>query len=289
MSKKQTRKKRRSAAFIGIKKLRCYEEVVERLIAGFPCDDVARYIQEEQSEYLHATPRSLGEVLRRYVAKEIAPAAIVERHLPAYVVNATKEFSDRLLDLQRLEMAYQVALYRLEAAHAIERRTGKVNPKVDKHLRRVVEVVRQMHDIKMDLGLTGERDLSTPIYTEERVAEIRTRYGDGAARAFADPVQRAQVLGLLKRVKRLAGREDLEEVMPVEVSGPDGKQIDARIEVDHPVWDDPIDDEEPVPAPITRPRPAARPIPHVQPRQELLPMDRTGLLPLYVGSDDLDD
>jgi len=31
--------------------------------------------------------------------------------------------------------------------------------------------------------------------------------------------------------------------MPVEVSGSDGKPIDATIEVNHPVWDDEIDEE----------------------------------------------
>jgi hypothetical protein len=76
----------------------------------------------------------------------------------------------------------------------------------------LVELVAKMHDIKMDLGLTGSRDLGTLTVSQERLEEIRSRYGEGAARAFADPVQRAQVLGLLKRVMRLSGREDVIDI-----------------------------------------------------------------------------
>ena len=235
----------RVGAFKRIKKLRCFQEVYERVCAGYPIPDVARYIQEEQGEYLDVTRPSLCEMIRDWAAREIVPVDLIAARLPHMVVKATKEFGERLEDLRRLEVSYQVALYRLDLAHGEERRTGRINPQVDKHLKSVVEIVRQMHDIKMDLGLTGSRDLGTLTVSAERLEEIRTRYGDGAARAFADPVQRAQVLGLLKRVKRLAGREDLEEELPVEVSGPDGKQIDATIEVNHPVWDDEIDEEEP--------------------------------------------
>jgi hypothetical protein len=76
----------------------------------------------------------------------------------------------------------------------------------------VVDLVKQMHDIKMDLGLTGSRDLGTLTVSAERLEEIRSKYGEGAARAFADPVQRAQVLGLLKRVMRLSGRQDVIDI-----------------------------------------------------------------------------
>jgi hypothetical protein len=284
MSKARTKRKAKgSKRHVKIRDLRCYQEVYERICSGYPIPEVARFVQEEEGEYTDVTRASLCELLRRF-ANDIVPVDLIAPRLPHMVVKATKEFGDRLEDLRRLEMWYQVALYRLDLAHGEERRTGKINPKVDKQLRLVVDLIVKMHDTKLDLGLTGTRELGSLTVSAERLDEIRTRYGDGAARAFADPVQRAQVLGLLKRVKRLAGREDLEEAMPVEASG--GQPIDARNEVDHPVWDDEIDEE---PVPITRSQPAARPISPVQPRQELRPMDRTGLLPLYIGSDDLDD
>lgn len=207
MTKKK--KKKRPPRFAGLKQLPCFEEIRERILAGYPLAEIARYVQDEEGLYLHASRRSLAEALRRFVEKEIAPAGIVASKLPDYVAKATAEFGNRLEDLRRLERAYEVSEYRIALAHAQERRTGKINPQVDHHLKVIVDVVVRMHHLKMDLGLTGAPELGALTVSPERLAEIRERYGEGAAAAFADPVQRAQVLGLLKRVMRLRSRADI--------------------------------------------------------------------------------
>jgi hypothetical protein len=198
--------------FARIKGLRCHTEVVERLVAGYPCPDVARYIQEEEGEYLDVDRKSLSRMLLRYVSEEVSEADLISPRLPHLVIKAAKEFGDRMEDLRRLERTYEVALYRLDLAHGRERRTGDIDAGVDKQMKVLIDLVAQMHAIKMDLGLTGSRDLGTLTVSAERLEEIRTRYGEGAARAFADPVQRAQVLGLLKRVMRLSGRQDVIDI-----------------------------------------------------------------------------
>lgn len=206
------KRRRQIVPFARIKALRCYTEVVERLVAGFPCPDVARYIQEEEGEYTDVKRSSLCEHLRDYVNSEVASTDLIAPRLPHLVIKAAKEFGERLEDLRRLERTYEVALYRIDLAHGMERRTGTIDPDVDRHIKGMVDLISQMHAIKMDLGLTGSRDLGTLTVSAERLREIQERYGDGAARAFADPVQRAQVLGLLKRVLRLQGRQDVIDI-----------------------------------------------------------------------------
>jgi len=230
-------------SFVRVKRLRCFVEVRERLVAGYPVADVARYIQEEEGEYIDVKRSSLCDVLGKWAQAELYPADLIAPRLPHLLIKATKEFGDRLEDLRRLERAYEVALYRIDLVHGQERRTGVIDASVDRQLKGVVDLVSRMHEIKMDLGLTGSRDLGTLTVSEARLAEIRERYGDGAARAFADPVQRAQVLGLLKRVHRLAGRDDL---VDVEAVGEDGVGIAAQIDVGpaSATWEDPLDDED---------------------------------------------
>ena len=194
--------------FARIKALQCHQEVYERLVAGYPPLEVARYVQDIEGEYLHVSRRSLAEMLRRYAAEVIAVVDLIAPHLPHVVVKAQKEFDDRLLDLRRLEVVYEALEYRLAIAHGDERRYGTVNPGVDRQVRVLMELVVKMHTIKLALGLTGERERGVLIPSPERLAEIKKLYGEGAARAFADPVQRAQVLGLLKRVLRLRDRTD---------------------------------------------------------------------------------
>lgn len=208
--------------FQRIRGLRCHDEVVERLVAGYPIPEVARYVQEEEGEYTDIRRDSLCDELQRYRAQAICPADLIAPRLPHVVIKANKEFSERLEDLRRLERMYELAIYRIDLAHGQERRTGVINPDVDRHMKGMVDLIRQMHEIKMDLGLTGSRDLGTLTVSPERLAEIRERYGENAAAAFADPVQRAQVLGLLKRVLRLSGRPDIIDIEaePVEADAP---------------------------------------------------------------------
>jgi hypothetical protein len=187
-----------------LKKMRCHREVYERLCAGYPFPEVARFIQEDEGEYLDVGRRSLIEILRDYAEREIVGVDLIAPRLPHLIVKAQKEFSDRLEDLRRLERAYEALLYRFDLSHGEERRNGKVNPDVDRQAKVLMDYVSKMHDIKMDLGLTGSRDLGTLTVSAERLAEIRDKYGEGAARAFGDPVSRAKVLGLLKRVMRIS-------------------------------------------------------------------------------------
>ena len=217
--------KERPPAFAKLKALPCHDEIRERLLAGFPPGEVARWVQEDEGAYLHVTRRSLAELLRRYVAAEISPIDLIAPYLPHTVLRAQREFDDRLRDLRRLEAAYEVALYRVDLAHGKERRTGVIDPAVDRHVRVLMDLVVRMHGLKMDLGLTGERERGVLIPSPERLAEIKEKYGEGAARAFADPVQRAQVLGLLKRVMRLSDRTDIDDKV---VDGDGGTGATAR-------------------------------------------------------------
>jgi hypothetical protein len=204
----------RDVPFERIKNLRCHQEVYERLCAGYPCPEVARYIQEDEGECLDMVRRSLSETLRLYAEREIVGVDLIAPRLPHIVVKAQKEFNDRLEDLRRLERAYEALLYRFDLSHGEERRNGKVNPDVDRQAKVLMDYISKMHDVKMDLGLTGSRDLGTLTVSAERLAEIKDRYGEGAARAFGDPVSRAKVLGLLRRVMKISERgESLESDM----------------------------------------------------------------------------
>ena len=85
--------------------------------------------------------------------------------------------------------------------------------------------------IKMDLGISGQRHLGTLTVSAERLDEIKKKYGDKAAKAMANPVSRARVLGALKAIQRTALLEAKEAGEIVEQE--DGEIIDVT-----PVKDD---------------------------------------------------
>ena len=95
--------------------------------------------------------------------------------------------------------------------------TGAINPQVDKIGKSMRDTVVKMHNIKMDLGLVGSRDLGTITVSAERIEYIKNKYGEGAAKAFADPVSRGRVLAALNAIRRAGNLRD-KDGQPLELT-----------------------------------------------------------------------
>lgn len=187
--------------FKRIRTLRCYEYVEDMLYAGFPPSAVADYIQTRMHEYRDVKKTSLIEMLKRY-RDSLKDAGLVCSTLPRAFVKAEKNFTNKMKELERLEDMYQAQQYRFDVAHGNERISGFLDPVVDKIEKGMRDIAMSMHRIKMDLGLVGSRDLGTITVTAQDEEYIKNKYGDGAAKAFADPVSRGRVLAALGALKR---------------------------------------------------------------------------------------
>lgn len=191
-----------------------WREVRDRLCWGTPLADLAGWIQQDRG---HWRTLSLGQcVYALECARDAIPLAErVALRLPGVVVRAEREFSDRLEDLRRLEALYQVLWYQLERGQAQERERRENDPALGPLATRIAGIVGQMHDIKMDLGLTGVRELGTLTLDPARLHSIEQRYGPGAAAALADPATRERILGVVQHALRLAQRPDLCDAIPI--------------------------------------------------------------------------
>lgn len=195
--------------FTRLKKLRCFQRVHDMLSYGYPATHVSKFIRD-QGEYLDVTERSLTEVLKRY-RTDILPHDVLTRRMPHIVVEARKQYTDKLEDIRRLDVQLEALLYRFDLAHANERDTGMCDPQVDKIHKSILDTIRTMHMIRMDLGISGQRHLGTLTVSAERLEEIRQKYGDKAAKAMADPVSRARVLSYLRAVRDAASLKEMED------------------------------------------------------------------------------
>ena len=192
-------------------KLSCFQEVYDRLACGYPATDVARYIQKEQGECTDTPTASLVNQLKRY-RKKILPEDVLTNRIPHIIVDAHKRYNDKLEELRRLDYQYEALVYRFDLLHGQERKDGRIDPQVDRVSRSILQVIVQMHSIKMDLGINGQKYTASLEVAPERLEEIRRKYGEGAAKAMANPVSRARVLAVLKaaedRAKMMEGEEE---------------------------------------------------------------------------------
>jgi hypothetical protein len=215
--------------------LPCWREVRERICWGMPLADLAGWVQQERGYW---RTLSLGQcVYALECAREAVPLADrVALRLPGAVVRAEREFNDRLEDLRRLEALYQVLWYQMERGQARERERRENDPALQGLAMRIADIVGRMHGIKMDLGLTGVRELGTLTLDPARLHSIEQRYGPGAAAALADPATRERILGVVQHALRLAQRPDLCDAIPIPGRG---GVIDVVAE--HPTDGDPHD------------------------------------------------
>lgn len=189
-----------------IRALPCWPQVLDRLAAGIPMAEVGRWVQDEMGLLCdwerHTLAARLGEL------KAMIPLVdLLAQRDPKAVADARREFNDRLEDLRTLARLEELAWYRMDVLHGEERLTGRINPEVSKEIRNIADLASRSHSIRMDLGLTGSRDLGTLTVSAEKIEEIRRRYGEQAAAAFADPIRRERVLSVVRQAMRLAARE----------------------------------------------------------------------------------
>lgn len=234
--------------FSKIRELKCFDSANEMILAGFPISAVADFIQRDSREYVDVKRTSLIQMLSRY-RETLKEDDLVSRTLPRVFVEARDKFSNKLEDLQRLDALYNMSEYRVRVAHGAERLTGNVNPQVDRMTREQREIIRQMHTIRMELGLSGSRDLGTITVSAEKLEMIKEKYGDGAARAFANPVSRNRVLAAFSAINRAGGIRDADgnrlSVTELAAMGEEEKQI---IDAEFHVEEKGSVQEEPVPA-----------------------------------------
>jgi hypothetical protein len=196
--------------FSNIKALRCFDRVHEMLSYGYPAKTVAKYIIE-QGEYTWVTFNSLKEMIGQYRREEILPRDVMACRMPDIMLSAKKTYTDKLEDLRRMDLLHEKVLSRLDREMAKEDDSGVTDIVVDRMVRELLKIETAMHQAKMDLGISGQRHIGTLTVSPERLAEIRDRYGEGAASAMADPVSRARVLAVLKAAQDRADMMDKDE------------------------------------------------------------------------------
>ena len=197
--------------FWRIKSLKCYPQVYKMLLAGKPAPAIALFIQD-----IDVQIRSLAAMLGEHRRELLGTGAMMDR-MPHVVVSAAREFTDRLLELKRLEDMYDMQKSRLDNAFADELITGKKDPNFSKMEKAVTDTLRLQHQIKLDLNLTGSRSLGTITISQEKMEKIKEKYGDVSDRLLKSPMSRGRMLSAFREVKKLAAMEEGGEGMIVEV------------------------------------------------------------------------
>lgn len=201
----------RASRFKKLRALKCFDEVHRRILQGWQLPALARYIQEEEKEYLEISFESLVCALKDY-RESIPPGELIQERMPQVFEKAAVEVQQGLDELTELEELYRTQRKRIDIDFALERSMGKLFPSMTQEMRTAREILSTIAELKMDLGLANRR-LGTVDIDAHITAHVEGRYSNPRlAAVLANPEKRQRLLGIAKQLAVRADRNVIEAV-----------------------------------------------------------------------------
>ena len=179
-------------------------ELDERIKHGFSLPDIAKWLQEDKAECGDLSRDSLVTTLYRY-REDMKPMDVAQRLLPVVVKEAKEQIEKSLDELDELQKLYNLQRERIELGSQFEKTTRVLNKYMTQEIAQAAMILMKRHEIKMDLGHDGGRNLGTVGIRPELGASVIERYGDDVARTASDPLSRGKALSVAKALAALDG------------------------------------------------------------------------------------
>jgi hypothetical protein len=198
----------RSAQFKKLRSLACYQEVYERICAGWPLAQVARFIQEERREYTEISRRGLEQQLTEF-RKQMPPGDLVQKRFPEVFDKAKEKVEQSIDELAELEELYRIQMHRIGVDFATEKGIRKLLPSMTAEIREARSILKDLADLKLEMGVLGRApkgvDVNVGVEVEATLAEgVMAQFGDEAVqKVLQDPESRRKVMGVVERFLKL--------------------------------------------------------------------------------------
>lgn len=214
-----TRGKREVARrFERLKALKCYEAVVQMILAGFPLMGVVQFIQEHKGEYTDVKPSSLFTMLSDFRAT-LPTGESVSAFDPQRVIALQREFSDQEQDLRDITWAIDMLKENLQAAYQIVAETGYPSKGLQVDLDTLSRMIMRRHEIRMDLGLGGKtRQLGTLTVAPALMRRVHDKHGMVFDEIIGNPEKLSQVVSGATRLLEAASQRTDGVIIEAEVA-----------------------------------------------------------------------
>ena len=198
----------RDTRFQKLRALACYQEVYDRICAGWPLAQVARFIQEERKEYPSISRNGLEQQLASF-RKTMPPGDLVQKRFPDVYDEAKKKFEDSVNVLEELEELYRIQMHRIGVDFATEKGIKKLMPSMTAEIREARQLLEAIANLKLDLGILNRAPKESNVHVHGELeatvsGEVLAQFGDEAIQnVLKDPESRRKVAGTLERILKL--------------------------------------------------------------------------------------
>lgn len=198
----------RSMRFQKLKALSCYQEMYDRICAGWPIAQVARFIQQDRNEYTEISQRGLEQQLVEF-RKQMPPGDLVQKRFPELYDKAKDRVEEGIDELAELEDLYRIQMARIKIDYATEKGIKKLLPSMTGEIREARQILETITNLKMDLGVLDRArrgvDVNVDVDVEAKLTgEIMGRFSDdGVNEVLNNPESRRKVMGVVERFMKL--------------------------------------------------------------------------------------
>lgn len=190
--------------------LDCYDAARSRVTVGTPDEDVARFIQD-RGEWKDIPLKEAALLVGKYRAV-IRPD---HGHSVAPSVIATLERQrERMDEVNELEDLYRLQLERIRMESKFEKNMGKLLPTMTQEIRVAKEILTDLAQVKMDLGIHS-RHLGTVDVSTQLIHDVSKHYPQGIADTLNNDDSRRKILGIAERMLNLVKDPETSEDVPV--------------------------------------------------------------------------
>lgn len=219
---KRIRPLSRETRFLRLRGLKCFKEVHQRLLEGWAPSKVAQFVQEDCKEYTDIGRESLESQIKEYRAS-LPPGEVVKERLPRFHAEQAAKVEQGFDELGEMQKLYQMQLERIEIDLKTEKNIGKLMPSMTQEMRAAREILSDIAQLKMDLGV-NERHLGKMDISAKVVEDVSSRYAPAVGKAMENPDSRRKLLGIAERFLSLASGDVRADNEPEEAPPPEAEE-----------------------------------------------------------------
>jgi len=199
----------REGSFKRIKALNCIQTVQSMLKLRDTLRTIADYIQKDQKEMLDITTGSLVSILGRYRKAFMTPSDLHKEDMVDRYGSKADEFINGLIEIDELSKLYALQMKRIGVGMELEEKLHFLDKKINIEIDLALRILKKSHDIKMDLGVGGGRNLGTMGIRPEFSSNLETIYGSDVLDTFNNPDSRSKVFSAMKVLLVDSGMSDI--------------------------------------------------------------------------------
>lgn len=198
----------RAPVFDRLKHLKCFQELHQKIVDGWPLREVARWVQLEQEESTDIGFESLVSILGRY-RQHIKPITPIRDVMPASLGKKMAEVEKKLDELEALAELYEIQKARIDMDHTLEKQFKKSLNTVGNDIRIAKEIAEASVKLKVEMGVIEKKPIK--VETDLTVSlGLRDKPGlvdEKVQQVLDDPQKRTRLLRMAKQLLSTASND----------------------------------------------------------------------------------